>query len=322
MQKLIIRTNTRTRECFDENGISFRNGTPEISIGSKFLLEWYLYSETPDADTETPDITAWIPDTSMDGYTAVVTADDDWLHSIKGTLSASIAENAAFPQMLQVNIPDAKNKNISKTGKVTLCNASREYQTILYNDILVNGDSVYVQVEGVAKYPFESDDIANVSQETYIRAYNIAELSDPQNGKFVFEIYTNSTKLIQATQNLNSQTLSIKGIELMPFKVESESHEYIQAPAYLLDSAILVSTIGDVFIGGEINNPVKSEIDAYIDEKLKGFSPGGGGEGGSNQAVDIKITDSGNHFIATNVEGALAELAEKIGNVETVLAEI
>ena len=101
----------------------------------------------------------------------------------------------------------------------------------------------------------------------------------------------------------------------MPFSIDEENN-YTQAPAYLLDSAVLVSTIGDPIGDADVSDPLKSEIGAIVDEKLKGFSPGGGGgEGGSNQAVDIQIADSGNHFTATNVEGALAELAESVNSL-------
>lgn len=72
---------------------------------------------------------------------------------------------------------------------------------------------------------------------------------------------------------------------------------------------------------------VQAVDDRYYRQRISGLttewsvaiafvtSTGGGGEGGGDQAVDIKIADSGNHFTATSVEGALAELAENINSL-------
>lgn len=304
MQNMVIRTNTRTKEHFDKNGISFRNNTPEISIGSKFILEWYLYTETADADSESPDISSWVSDTNLSGYSAIVTADDDFIHAVSGTLVSPIIENEPFPEMIQIKIDGAKSKNIAKSGKATFYNASREFQTILYSDVIISDDSVYIQVQGTAKYSFETGSEANVSQEVYIRSMNIAELSEPEKGKFVFEISTNSAKLNKAIQTLNSKTLSIKGIELMPFTADAETGEYIQAPAYLVDTAVLISTIGDPIINAESSDVVKSEIAEFVSSMVKSkiavsFSELKNGKiaisGKMNPPIGL-VTDKGNYY--------------------------
>lgn len=48
----------------------------------------------------------------------------------------------------------------------------------------------------------------------------------------------------------------------------------------------------------------------------------GGGGGGSSDAVDVAISDAGNHFGATNVEGALAEVAVAAAGAGTLAANL
>jgi hypothetical protein len=325
MNKLIVRTNTVSNDHFDEFGKFFGRG-PRISVNSSFRLEWYLYTDTPDANNDNVNIENWIPDTTLAGYSAVVTCDSDWIHRVPGTLETeNIAAGGTFPEQISVKISSAGSKNIAPSGKFTIYNDQGRFQTVLYTgrEIQDNGSSVLLTIgAGVtADHGYSSGDSVTVSQEVYFEAVNIAEESQAEQGKFVFDVVARSRKLQAVVDTATNGNIAVQGLELLPFKAD-DAGNWVQAPAYLLDSAVLISTIGDPIGDSEIPDPVKSEIGAIIDEKLKGFSPGGGGEGGSNQAVDIEIADSGNHFTATNVEGALAELAEKIGNVETVLAEI
>lgn len=328
MNILKIRTNTVTNENYDEFGNYFRRGNPKISIGSTFRLEWYLYTGTQNANNSGVNVGDWVPDTTLSGYSAILTCDADWVHRVAGTMETNeIKAGETFPEQISVNISGAAGKNIASSGKMTLYNSKGMFQTILYLSREINGSSVVFSLgAGLhAEYSFSAGDSVTVSQEAYFEAVSIAEESDPGNGKFVFDVVVRSRKLQQLSDTMTSGSVKIQGLELLPFKAD-ESGNYIQSPAYLLDSAILISTIGDPIGDAEISDTVKSEIGAIIDEKLKGFSPGGGGEGWSNQAADIKISDIGNHFEATNVEDALAELAESINSLSndfsTTLSEI
>jgi hypothetical protein len=318
MNKLIVRTNTVSNDHFDEFG-RFFGGGPRISVNSTFRLEWYLYTDTPDANNDNVNLDKWIPDTTLSGYSAVVTCDSDWVHRVSGTLETeSILSGDTFPEQISVKIASAKSKNIAPSGKFTIYNSQGKFQTVLYTgmEIQENGSSILLTISSgvVADYEYSAGDSVTVSQEVYFEAVNIAEFSEPENGKFVFDVVVRSRKLQAIVDTATNGNINIQGIELLPFKADDNGN-YVQAPAYLLDSAVLISTIGDPIGDADISDPVKSEIGAIIDEKLKGFSPGGGGEGGSNQAADIKISDSGNHFEATNVEDALAELAESINSL-------
>ena len=329
MNKLVIRTNTVDNEHFDEFG-RFFGGGPRISVNSTFRLEWYLYTETSNANYDDVNIENWLPDKTLSGYSAIVTCDSDWVHRVSGTLETeNIAAGSTFPEQISVKISSANSKNIAPSGKFTIYNAQGKFQTVLYTgrEIQENGSSVLLTIgAGVtADYEYSSGDSVTVSQEVYFEAVNIPEESEPENGKFVFDVVVRSRKLQAVVDTATNGNIPIQGLELLPFKAD-DSGNYIQAPAYLLDSAVMISTIGDPIGDAEISDPVKSEIGAIIDEKLKDFSPGSGGEGGSDQAADIKIADSGNHFTATNVEDALAELAESINSLSddfsTTLSEV
>lgn len=317
MNKLIVRTNTVENENYDEFGNYFSRGNPKISVNSTFRLEWYLYTDTPDANNENVDTSAWIPDTTLSGYSAVVTCDSDWVHRVSGTLKTeSIAAGGSFPEQISVKIENAKTKNIAPSGKFTIYNSQGMFQTVFYTSREITDSSSVVLTIGdgvTAEYNYASGDSVTVSQEVYFEAVSIAEESEPENGKFVFEVVARSRKLQTVVDTATSGTIGIQGLELLPFKAD-DSGNYIQAPAYLLDSAVLISTIGDPIGDAQVPDPVKSEIGAIIDEKLKNFSPESGGSG-STKASDITITDSGNHFTATNVEDALAELAESINSL-------
>lgn len=327
MNKLVVRTNTVTNDHYDEFGNFFPRGIPRISVNSSFLLEWYLYTDTPDANDEGVDVATWKQDTSLSGYSAILTCDSDWVHRVSGTLeSGSITAGGTFPEQINVKIANAKTQNIAPSGKFTVYNSQGRFQTVVYTEreILSDGSTVVLKIGSgaTAENTYSNGDSVTVSQEVYFEAVNSAELSDPANGKFVFQVIARSRKLQSVVDTATNGNISIQGLELLPFTVDNDNN-YSQAPAYLLDTAVLISTIGDPVGDGEISDPVKSMIGAIVDEKLADYPGGGGsGGGGSNKAADISIADSGNNFTATNVEGALAELAGKVGNVESLLAEI
>ena len=66
-------------------------------------------------------------------------------------------------------------------------------------------------------------------------------------------------------------------------------------------------------ISGEVTLRYKDSDGKFGNVSTAGGS--GGGETGSNSASDIAIADSGNHFSSNNVEGALQELAQSIGQL-------
>ncbi|MBQ7404236.1 MAG: hypothetical protein IJW05_12460 [Lentisphaeria bacterium] len=326
MNRIVIRTNTVTNRNFDEFGNFFSLGNPRISVNSTFQVEWYLYTATPDANEESLDVSSWTTDASFSGYSAVLTCDSDWVHRVSGTLvSGSISAGGTFPEQLTVNIANAKSQNISPSGKFSIYNSNGMFQTVIYTgmEILSDGKSVLLTLgSGVkADYAFNDGDSVTVSQEVYFESVNSAELSDPANGKFVFNVTARSRKLQAVVDTAGSGSIAIQGIELLPFLIDEENN-YTQAPAYLLDSAVLVSTIGDPIGDADVSDPLKSEIGAIVDEKLKDYSGGGGGGSGNGTASNTTITDSGNYYESTTVEGALQEIGTKLNGVEAALAEI
>jgi hypothetical protein len=72
-------------------------------------------------------------------------------------------------------------------------------------------------------------------------------------------------------------------------------------------------------ISGEVTLRYKDSDGNFGNVSTAGGS--GGGETGSNSASDITIADTGNHFTAGNVEGALQELALSIGQLSDDFSE-
>lgn len=268
MNTLVIRTNTITRENFNENGAAFLT-SPKIIVNSTFRLEWYLYS-----DTDSEDVSEWVKDTSLSGYSAIVTCDSDWVHRVTGTLETeSIPEGSEFPEQITVKIAAANTKNIAPSGKFTIYSSNGMFQTVMYTGMEIQEDNQSVILDigsGVSsKYNFRSSDSVTVSQEVYFDAINTAEFSEPENGKFVFDVVARSRKLQKLVDTLAAGTISVKGLELMPFTTDGDGN-YIQAPAYLVDSAYLASTLGDPVSDAQVPDPVKSEIAGIVGGLIKG----------------------------------------------------
>ena len=273
MNKLIVRTNTVSNDHFDEFG-KFFGGGPRISVNSTFRLEWYLYTDTPDENNDNVNIENWIPDTTLSGYSAIVTCDSDWVHRVSGTLETeNIAAGNTFPEQISVKIASAGSKNIAPSGKFTIYNDQGKFQTVLYTEreIQENGSSILLTIgEGVtADYGYSSGDSVTVSQEVYFEAVNVAEESEPENGKFVFDVIARSRKLQSVVDTATNGNIPIQGLEFLPFKSD-DSGNYIQAPAYLLDSAVLISTIGDPVFDAQVPDSVKSEIAGIVGGLIKG----------------------------------------------------
>ena len=89
-------------------------------------------------------------------------------------------------------------------------------------------------------------------------------------------------------------------------------------PASPISSSFYFVNDEDLYLGDrKLNND--DDLAALVTrvEALEGSSPGSGGGGGvvaPTSADKISIADTGNNFVATNVEDALAELAGKIGS--------
>ena len=307
MNKLIVRTNTVDNEHYDEFGRSFGGG-PRISVNSTFRLEWYLYTDTPFANMDGVELDLWIPDTTLSGYSAVVTCDSDWVHRVSGTLETeNIVSGEAFPEQISVKIASAKSKNIAPSGKFTIYNSQGKFQTVFYSGMEVqgNGSSVLLTIGSgvVADHEYSAGDSVTVSQEVYFEAVNIAELSEPENGKFVFDVVVRSRKLQAIVDTATNGNINIQGIELLPFKADNDGN-YMQAPAYLVDTAVLISTIGDPIGDAELPDAVKSEIPAIVANLVRGkiavgFSELKNGKiaisGNMNPPIGL-ITDKGNYY--------------------------
>lgn len=307
MNKLIVRTNTVTNENYDEFGNFFSRGNPKISVNSTFRLEWYLYTDTPDANYSSVDLDKWIPDYSLAGYSALLTCDNDWVHRVSGTLESE-SISGEFPEQIAVKIASASTKNIAPCGKITLYNRQGMFQTVLYSEREIQPDGATVLLtigSGVsADHEYSKGDSVTVSQEVYFEAVNIAELSEPENGKFVFDVVARSRKLQSLADTATSGNISIQGLEFMPFTADAETGEYIQAPAYLVDTAVLISTIGDPIVNAESSDIVKSEIAEFVSSMVKSkvavsFSELKNGKiaisGKMNPPIGL-ITDKGNYY--------------------------
>ena len=205
MNKLIVRTNTVTNENYDEFGNFFSRGNPKISVNSTFRLEWYIYTDTPNANLENVDIGSWIPDYSLAGYSALLTCDNDWVHRVSGTLESE-SISGEFPEQIAVKIASASTKNISSSGKITLYNRHGMFQTVLYTEREIQPDGATVLLtigSGVsADHEYAKGDSVTVSQEVYFESVNIAKYWVPVPYNF-------TTSIPSAVDN----TLTLKSID-------------------------------------------------------------------------------------------------------------
>lgn len=271
--EIYINTNITTGDHFDRFGASFRDYTPEVSYKSTFRVKWQLFTDTPGANSASVDMEKWTKATTFAGCGAMLTCDSDYIHRITGTVKEAITGGSAN-STLTLTIPSATASNIPQSGYVTLISPSGDAVELEYATRILAGTTVTMTLQA----PFTPDEdftpgsTAKVSQEVYFQAvYNVAE-STPGQGLFVFDCTAYSNKLAAVGDVAKSRFISVAGLELLPFYVDS-NNVYSELPGYILDTFAIAVNLGEAGHNPQITDQTENFVAATVQSMIaSGFA--------------------------------------------------
>lgn len=315
MQKVYL--NTTENIFLDEYGQIFRDGFPRLTVGGKETFEILLVKSSPDYGTEAAKPDNWEPDAywaSVDGVSAMLTVDSDYIQRIAGKLSA---EASAGAMEIRADIGNAED--IPLTGSVRIYSPSGAYEEIAYTGRNVSCSSVSFVLGTALRQSYPQATAVDCKQSPLATCYLNAGSSDWSRGKLVFDLDVDSFRLRQETAYNNSATISIPGMELLLFSTSDNVTQKIRA--FLWDSVTLWKTQGDPGNAAPVPDAEKNYIAAEIQRQLQGLSPGGGG-GGSTNASDIIISAESEYYAGMDVASALQQIGAELDGLEAELEGI
>lgn len=239
-----INTNITTGEHFNGDGITFRSSEPQVSYRSNFLVEWRLYTETPNADESGVDLSLWTP-ADFSGCGAIVTCDNDFRHRVTGTLATAINDGETVSSVTIKT--SAASVDVPGSGVIALYSDSGSVKDIEYSGMTVTANGYILQLSeefnADANYPAGSS--ANISQEPLFQAMYIPEESDPVKGLFVFDCYAYSKRLAALADTSSGRNITVQGLEILPFATD-DNGVIRELPAYLIDTFTLNVNLAEV----------------------------------------------------------------------------
>lgn len=321
-----IYTNIVTRRNYNENGDLFRDGHPHIFMNATDTVLWQLCTNTPDiADEsgETPE-SLWTKCTEYGNYSAIgayLTADNDYIKRIRGTLSANVSSGTV--SSISANVPDASLGTIPQSGSITLFDQAGGMEILSYASVTISGESCTFTMQSgtsVSK-AYASGGTMDVAQACLMQATLDATLSDVANGLFAFQITAASRKLHDLMAYADMKEADIMGIELAIFNIDSENSTVVDLERYELDSFTIRSGIADTQTNAQVTEPMQNEAVTIMSTLLAAgfelqFSQDGSTDWHSTQSYDAEAMDKFYRFRLASVGGAWS------APVQMVAAEI
>ena len=268
--EITIRTNIVTGEHFDKEGNFFSRSMPTASIKSKFRLFWNLYSDTPDAGNAAVDVSAW-KKANYAGCGALVTCDNDYQHRCKGELVEAIKDDAENPaKITKVKIKFSGDAFVPQSGDIYLESrtpVSVASYTLSYSGFYKDPEDNYfflVNYDGAGNFLSGSE--CYVSQEPFFQSVFVPEISNPENGVFVFDVSVYSSKLESAAETASGRNIACNGIEILPYIVD-DNNIYSELPSFLCDTFSLTVNMGTAGDAPEITTEIENQIAAMVAAK-------------------------------------------------------
>jgi hypothetical protein len=264
--EIYLNTNITTGETFNRKGEFFRDDEPNFPYKSTFRMLWQLYTDTPNAnlDGTNPEVD-WTK-ADFTGCGALLTCDDDFIHRLTGTLKGAVTAGTAVTS-LTVTIPGGNDTNIPSKGYITLADANGGRVELGYSAITFSGADAILTVESwTPSVNISAGAKVKISQEAYFQAPYNAELSDPENGLFVFDCTVYSNKLAEKCDAASDRTVDVMGIEILPFTID-ENNVYQELPSYICDTASIVINMGEAGQNPQTTELLESTVGAIVDQK-------------------------------------------------------
>ena len=277
--EIYLNTNITTGETYNRNGDFFRDGDPQFPYKSSFRMIWQLYTSTPDANMDgTKPEDDWTK-ADFTGCGALLTCDNDFIHRLTGTLKIPVNAGAAVTS-LTVTVPNGNDTNIPAKGYITVADSSGGRIELAYSAVTFSGADAELTIgEWTPSASLSEGAKVKISQEAYFQAPYNADLSDPANGRFVFDCVVYSNKLAEQCDAATSRTIDVMGIEILPFTV-GEDNIYKELPSYICETAAIVVNMGEAGQNPQETELISSTVGAIVDQKTAGkFS-----------AIDSRVT--------------------------------
>lgn len=264
---------------YDANGTSFPGDHPQIPYGNTERVEIQLFSHVGETNMysenfEPTSENGWDKFTGYSGVSglgAVLATDNNFLHLFKGTLKTQVyAGNQSAGSTITVQT-NASVDDTPESGVIILRNFYIENALSYNSRAATDGGIVFTLASGnTTSGGYAVNDDADVPEAMYALAEMNGPLSDPANGKFVFDFVCNSPKLRNKMQYSNIQILDdCKGLELTVFSTSGNVVTILNR--FLCSSFRITGGIADLGSGQPVSNPQKSVIQALIAANLSGL---------------------------------------------------
>lgn len=263
---LEIYFNTTSREAFDADGNQFRSGMPRLAYMSRDTVRVILCSETPENDNAGVDPTTWTRDTSYNvaGVGAMLTVDSDYIHKLKGDLSAEVT--AGSVSSVTATIASASYAKIPSSGVLRLFDAYGNYEALSYTARSIDGTSVTFTTSGTLTGTYATGATMDCDQSPYCSSMLDTAASNVEQGEFVFQLVVNSDRLREEMDYTDTEKLSVKGLEILLYKTTGGSDEPLNA--FVCDTFSIVGTIGAVGFESDPPDGTENKLAGVVDQLL------------------------------------------------------
>ena len=259
-----IFTNVITRKSYDANGDLFPDGLPRIFFNGSDQVAWQLCSDTPDIANESgqkPE-DVWTPYTGYDEYTAIgalLTADDDFIKRLPGTLAAAVPSGSV--SQITASIPGASLATIPTSGTVSLFDTDGDIEILEYEGVAIEGTTVVFQVASgsTVENSYAQGAQMDCVQAVMMQAPLDTQNSDVASGLFVFQVTASSRKLHDALAYANTKQLDVSGLELAIFNIDTENNEVVDLERFDIDTFSIRSGIADTSMDAQVTPERESE---------------------------------------------------------------
>ena len=261
--------NTAETLFLDEAGQMFRDGFPRLIVGGHETVEIQLVKGSPSYGTEEAAPGTWEVDSSwseIEGISAMLTIDNDYIHRIAGNLSSSAAAGVTSVSAT-ITGAGAGAEDIPLTGTLRIYSADGNYEDVSYTSRKISGSAATFTLGTKLVNDYEKGASIDCKQSPLASSFLDASSSDWSKGKLVFDLAVDSLRLRQETEYSNSATIAIPGMELLLYQTTSDNITR-KIKAFLWDSVSLWKTQGDPGVSAPIPDEQKNEIAAEINRSL------------------------------------------------------
>lgn len=265
---LNIYLNTVESQFLNTDGNLFPERSPELSVGGREEVRFFLKKETPEWGTAGADPTAWLADTSwgnIPGIAAMVTVDNDYRKYAKGTLTATVASGSRSVAATIANADDIPHK-----GVLRLYQADGSYDSVAFSSREINGAAVTFALDTAVTKSYEQGGILDCTTAPLAQAYLDAAKSHWGTGELVFDLVLDSERLRSENDYSDQETVAIKGLELLLYTVNDGTVQILKS--FLLDTAILRNVQGNPGFNAPVPDPFADHIAAEVDRQLEGVA--------------------------------------------------